>query len=314
MKPPLQIGILDFGLRSGKVNSLLKLEDLFEYAGQADALGYSRFWIAEHYFSSVRTAWTNPVPVIPLLGAVTSRIRVGTAGILLKLHNPFHIAGTFKLYNNLFGNRIDLGLVNGGSLNEQIVAYCKAEGVSFDAAYRELLHYLRDEAGVYQQGAGAVLPPYGGTIPELWSMSTSVHGFNRALELGTNFSRSIFHTGADLAPCRDAVQEFREEFFSRYGKMPRVNLAVSGCCQESEKKAREIFEAQHLDPKLFIAGGVPEVHDAFMRLAEDFGVDEIIFKDIAKERQDRFQTLELLSESFGLTHRREVKLPAIQAA
>jgi alkanesulfonate monooxygenase SsuD/methylene tetrahydromethanopterin reductase-like flavin-dependent oxidoreductase (luciferase family) len=313
MKPPLRIGILDFGLRTGNLNSLLKMQDVLEYAGQADELGFSRFWIAEHYFSNLRTAWTNPVPVIPLLATVTSRIRIGTAGILLKLHNPFHVAGTFKLYNNLFGNRVDLGLVNGGSYNERIAAYCRAGGVSFEESFRELLHYLRDEPEVYEAGEGALLPPYGGSLPEVWAMSTSNHGFGRALELGTHFSRSIFHAGADLAPCRKAVRAFREAFFRRHGALPQVNLAVSVCCQASAQKARQVFESQELDPKLCIVGNAAEVHEALVRLGESFGVDEIICKDVAKERQDRFETLELLSKSFGLTHR-PAKTPASQAA
>ena len=214
MNSTLKLGVLDFGTRTSNQNSLTKVQDVIEYAILADELGFSRFWISEHYRGDPRTAWTNPVPLVPLLAAYTQRIRIGTAGIILKLHNPFHIAGNFKLFDNIFHKRIDLGVVNGGAYSAQVAKYTYAGNSSFELLYRKMLHYLRDEKALFSNDNNrVVLPPYGGSIPEIWSMSTSTKGFARALTLKTNFSRSIFHENSQQEPQRDELEKFREEFF-----------------------------------------------------------------------------------------------------
>ena len=110
---PIRVGLLDFGLRHGKLNSLSVVEDLIDYAGRADQLGFSRFWIAEHHVPQTRAAWSNPQALVPLLAGMTQRIHVGVAGILLSLHTPYHVASSFKLLAHLFPGRNDLGVSNG---------------------------------------------------------------------------------------------------------------------------------------------------------------------------------------------------------
>jgi alkanesulfonate monooxygenase SsuD/methylene tetrahydromethanopterin reductase-like flavin-dependent oxidoreductase (luciferase family) len=112
MKKPT-CGILDFGFRENGLNSLLKLDDVVNSATTAEALGFSRYWISEHHFSQKSLAWSNPQAVLPVLASATKKIRVGVAGVLLNLYSPYHIATFFKMLNNIYGNRIDLGVANG---------------------------------------------------------------------------------------------------------------------------------------------------------------------------------------------------------
>ena len=79
-----------------------------------------------------------------------------------------------------------------------------------------------------------------------------------------------------------------------------VTLVVSGCCQKNEGHAKRIFGERNLPPELFIVGSIEKVHARLMKMQEDFGVNEIIFKDVARDRNERIETLELLSEYCNL--------------
>ena len=294
----INIGLLDFGLRTNEMNSLVKIKDLCDYAIKADDLGFSRLWLGEHFSSSPRVAWTDPTPLISMLAMMTRNIRIGTGGILLKVHNPLQIATHFKLFNNLFQNRIDLGFANGGSFNDKIIELSDSINKNFDDNYRQVLDLLRNENKYFEEGV--VLPPFGGTLPQIWSMSSSSSGYKRALDLKTNFIRSIFHTGADRVPQKELLIEFKEKFFLKYGIEPNVSLAISGCCQKSFQKAKSIFDSLTLNAELHFVGDANYFYDKIMMLCEEFGVNEIIFKDIAKKTSDRDESIELIAEMFCL--------------
>lgn len=302
----ISFGLLDFGFRGTGMGSLRIQLDTMEYAGHADTLGFTRYWLAEHYFTNRRLAWTNPEPLIPLIASMTKRIKIGTAGILLGIHQPFHVAAYFKLLNNFFPNRIDLGLANGAVqsiVSKSTVGIDKNSKIreGFDIKFKELLKYLRNEEELYREGEGVVLPPYKGLIPEVWSLSTSNHGLKRALELKVNFARSIFHTGSDLAPEKEMLIEFRRQYKEKHGISPQVTIAISGCCQQTDKKVKQITKSLQFTSELNIVGTLNEFYDKIMGYQEVFGINEFIFKDIARNPKDRLQTLELISDKFNLT-------------
>ena len=63
----MKIGILEQGKRSKNENSLTTVEDIIEYALQADELGFSRFWLTEHHYSFVSHSYTNPDILISII-------------------------------------------------------------------------------------------------------------------------------------------------------------------------------------------------------------------------------------------------------
>src|SRR5687767_197885 len=80
-----------------------------ELARRAEALGYARFWVAEHHnFPGIASAAT--AVVIGHLAAGTERIRVGAGGIMLPNHSPLVVAEQFGTLESLHPGRIDLGL------------------------------------------------------------------------------------------------------------------------------------------------------------------------------------------------------------
>jgi luciferase family oxidoreductase group 1 len=303
----IKIGLLDFGLRDTKMNSLHVIEDLIEYANHADSLGFSRLWVAEHHVANTRAAWSNPETLLPILAGMTNRIKIGVAGILLSIHNPYHVALNFKLLANLFPGRIDLGLANGVVGEKVAQAAIKdtnqvLRGI-FDDKLEELVHYLHDEDDLFNEGKGIVIPPYKGEVPDIWTLGVSYGSLDRALKLRTNFARSIFHSGSDVAYEKERLAKFREDYFLRYGVLPKMTLAIAGCCHKTSQKAKKILDFLNTKTavgKGDIFGSPTKFQDQVMTLKEQYGIDEIIFMSAAMKPQDRMTGIELISDIFKL--------------
>ena len=85
------------------------LRNTLDLARHVEALGYQRFWLAEHHnMTGIASAAT--VVVIGHVAAGTQRIRVGSGGIMLPNHAPLVVAEQFGTLATLFPDRIDLGL------------------------------------------------------------------------------------------------------------------------------------------------------------------------------------------------------------
>ncbi|GAB4022761.1 LLM class flavin-dependent oxidoreductase [Spirosoma koreense] len=304
----LKIGLIDFGLRHGRLNSLRVIEDLIEYTQHADRLGFSRFWLAEHHVPRTRAPWSDPQPLVPILAGMTNRIKIGVAGVLISIHTPYHVATTFKLLANLFPGRIDLGLAN-GIVGETVAQYSIGQSNQvlrslFETKMRELVHYLQHEDDLYQNGKGVVIPPFKGKIPDLWTLGVSYHTLDRALQLRTNFARSIFHQGSDSTYETEKLQAFREDYYQQHGKYPQITLAVAGCCHQTSQRAKRIL-TQLNDRKEVgkgdLFGSPAKFHDEVMALQERYQIDEVIFMSAAMQPKDRMVGIELISDVFNLS-------------
>src|SRR5579884_1087903 len=85
------------------------LHNTLDLAVLADSLGYHRYWVAEHHGGPM-LASASPEALIGPIAAATSRIRVGSGGVMLPHYSPFKVAETFTILAALFPGRIDLGL------------------------------------------------------------------------------------------------------------------------------------------------------------------------------------------------------------
>jgi len=81
-----------------------------EAAQQAERLGYSRFWVAEHHGMAERIAGTTPEVLLGHLAAETDSMRLGSGAVLLNHYSPFKVAEQFGALDGLAPGRIDAGL------------------------------------------------------------------------------------------------------------------------------------------------------------------------------------------------------------
>ena len=84
-----------------------------DLARQAEALGYHRYWVAEHHLNP-GVAGTSPAVVLALIGTVTRSIRLGSAATLLGHRTPLSVVEEFGLLDSAYPGRIDLGLGRSG--------------------------------------------------------------------------------------------------------------------------------------------------------------------------------------------------------
>lgn len=85
------------------------LRDTVAFAREAEALGYHRFWVSEHH-AVPGVAGSAPTVLAAAVAAATSRIRVGTGGVMLPNHRPLVVAEQFGVLESLYPGRIDMGL------------------------------------------------------------------------------------------------------------------------------------------------------------------------------------------------------------
>src|SRR3954467_14144994 len=85
------------------------LHNTIDLAQLADALGYTRYWVAEHHGGPM-LAGPSPEALIGPIAAATTRIRVGSGGVILPHYSPFKVAESFSLLAGLYPGRIDLGI------------------------------------------------------------------------------------------------------------------------------------------------------------------------------------------------------------
>src|ERR1700735_446826 len=87
----------------------MALRNSLDLARLADRLGYKRYWVAEHH-NLANIASSSPEIMIGQIAAITTRLRVGSGGVMLPNHAPLMVAERFKVLEALFPGRIDLGL------------------------------------------------------------------------------------------------------------------------------------------------------------------------------------------------------------
>ena len=109
MTTPIKLSILD----QTPVISGQRVADAVaatvDFAQAADALGFYRYWCAEHH--GARSV-ANPCPevVIARLASATKRLRIGSGGIMLPYYSSWKVAEQFLMLEALFPGRIDLGV------------------------------------------------------------------------------------------------------------------------------------------------------------------------------------------------------------
>jgi luciferase family oxidoreductase group 1 len=218
-----------------------------EMAQRAEALGYTRFWLAEHHnMAGIASAATSVA--IGFVGEGTSTIRIGAGGIMLPNHAPLVIAEQFGTLEALYPGRIDLGLGRAPGTDQVTMHALRRDHTSsdtFPADVQELQALLGDPfPGQYVQA----VPGQGSHIP-LWILGSSLFGAQLAAALGLPYAFASHFAPAALVP---AIALYRERFQpSAQLAEPYVMLAANVIVAEDDAQAKRLFTSQQ---KSFIDG------------------------------------------------------------
>ena len=310
------------------------LRNTIDLARHADALGYHRYWLAEHH--GLALAGPSPEVLIGPVAAATQNIRVGSGGVMLPHYSPFKVAESFSLLAGLYPDRIDLALGR-TSGTDPITQFARQRdrrqgpADDFPQQLLELLAYLRKELPENHpfERLQHTLPG-GEQAPEVWLLGSSGQSAIWAKELGLPYAFADFinSDGAKIANSYRAGFEASRELSA-----PHSMVGIWTLCAETDEEARELAASIQMSMLMLRRGTpikVPPVAEAveFLRgegrepgvsrsrrivvgspasvrrqieeVVEEYRADEAILVTITHDHEARRRSYELVAKEFGL--------------
>ena len=302
-------------------------------ARATEALGYRRYWVAEHHGTRSLAA-TAPEVLVGAVASATSTIRVGSGGVLLSHYSPLKVAEVFRTLSALHPGRIDLGVgrtPGADPVTEAALQYLP--GVPGDERYVDkvvdLLGFLHDglEAGHPFERVRAM--PDGVPAPAVWMLGSSSHSGAVAAYLGQPFAFAHFITSSFGPQVVEAYRRGFEPSVRHYG--PEALVAVGVLCAETDAEAARLArsaevwglrpEGTERGPLLSpedaaarplteleeakvaqgraarVVGSPSRVRDALVALAEGYGVNELMLVTVCHDTGARRRSYELVAEA-----------------
>lgn len=331
----LRLSVLDQAPISEGATGADALRNSLDLAQLCDGLGYHRYWVAEHHGTPM-LACASPEALIGPIGATTSRIKVGSGGVMLPHYSPLKVAETFSMFAGLFPDRVDLGLGRAPG-SDQKTAYAlqrdrrQAAPDDFPDQLVELLAYLEDRLPADHPFRHLAKLPGLPHAPESFLLGSSLQSAIWAGQLGLPyvFADFINPNGAAIA------DRYRREFVaSERLEQPRTIVAVWALAAETDEEAECLSASHRMVMRLFMSGTlvpVPPVEKALKFLAEapprepslgrqrrritgspgkvraeleavaqEYGAEEAMIVTITHEHEPRRRSYELIAEAFGL--------------
>ncbi|KPM52304.1 monooxygenase [Frankia sp. R43] len=240
----LPLAVLDFvGIEHGE-SPAAAIAGAVSIAQTVEVAGYRRYWVSEHH-NMHSLACSAPELLTAHVGALTRRIRVGAAGIMLPNHTSFKVAELFRTLVAMYPGRIDLALGRAPG-TDPLTAHVLRRGGGADAGAEfphqvgELLAFLGDGFPSDHPYARLVAAPVVDERPELFVLGSSPYGPRFAAVNGLS---AVFahHMSPELA--FDALRAYRREFTARGGSdRPYSAMSVLAFASEDEEATLD-FEA-----------------------------------------------------------------------
>ncbi|GAA4419349.1 alkane 1-monooxygenase [Advenella faeciporci] len=305
------------------------LGNSLQLAKKAEECGFTRFWLAEHHnIPGIASSATSVA--IGYIAAGTSRIRVGSGGVMLPNHSPLIIAEQFGTLASLYPNRIDLGLgrAPGTDMNtaRALRRDLRASAENFPQDVQELQYYFRQP----EEGQQIVAVPAAGVQVPVWLLGSSLYSAQLAAYLGLPFSFASHFAPADLM---NALSVYRSSFRpSVYLDKPYASACVNVVAAQTDELAKYHFTSHqmasvqllrnapgklqppvdnlddHVSPaerasiehKLVysMVGSPKTVAHGISRFVEMTGVDELMITARVYDVEARLKSVELVSSAF----------------
>lgn len=241
----IALSILDLAPVGSDFNSGQALRNSIELAQLADQLGYTRYWLAEHH-NIPSIAISVPEIMIGLVAHETSRIRVGSGGVMLPNHAPLHVAEAFRTLEALYPGRIDLGIGRAPG-TDPVTAYAlrrSRERLQADDFPDQLAELLAFDSGAFPDTHPfrTIRPtPRDVQLPPIWLLGSS-GGYSAQLAGATGIGFAFaYHINPNANDMVAAFQTYRTHFTpSAQLSAPHSILAIGVLCAETEERAEEL--------------------------------------------------------------------------
>lgn len=263
------------------------LSETTRLAQEAERLGYTRYWVSEHH-ASASLAHSSPEVLIAHLAASTTRIRLGSGGVMLPHYSAYKVAENFRLLEALHPGRIDVGLGRApGGMPISTRALQEGKYVSIDEypqQVADLAGYLYDSLPAGHRFASLAASPVIPTVPEVWLLGSSSESARIAARQGAAYGFAQFF---GTPGGEEAVRYYQEHFQpSILGDRPRTLISVLAVCADTEEEANLLATSTDLFFLLLERGGLlpsfPSVETAM-----DYPYTEYDYDRIRSGRQRR---------------------------
>jgi luciferase family oxidoreductase group 1 len=309
---PLLLSVLDQSPIPEGCSAGDALRNSIDLARLTDELAYHRYWVAEHH-GTVGLACHSPEVLIGPIASATTRIRVGSGGIMLPHYSPLKVAETFSMLEGLYPGRIDLGIGRAAGTSPKIArALQRDRRQPPPDDFREQLDEL----------LGLFSTRY--VSPEVTLLGSSPDSAVWAAELGLPYAFADF-----INPNGAAIAAYYQET----SRTPRQSIACWAICAETDEEARRLaysfrmmmtmlfrgqsipvptvekaeafLQSEGLPPEMLPAGrriitGTPSrVRAAIEEVAAEYGAEEVLLVNIMHDHQARRRSYELIAEAFS---------------
>lgn len=333
----LRVSVLDQTPVPAGATSASALRNSIDLARHADALGFNRYWVAEHHGSPM-IAGPSPEVLIAAIASASPRMRVGSGGVMLPHYSALKVAENFSVLAGLFPNRIDLGLGRAAGTDAETAFALQRDRRQrspddFPQQLDELLGYLYDRLPNDHRFRRLSALPGAPERPEPWLLGSSHQSAIWAAELGLPYAFADFinPAGAEIA----ALYRDRFEPSAELAE-PRVMVAVSAISAETNEEAERLASSMRMAITLLRAGSsiaIPTVETALAFLgshpsphslpmgrravvgdaasvrsglegvAREYGAEEVMVVTITHDHAARVHSYELIARAFGLGQR-----------
>ena len=312
------------------------LRNSLDLAQLADRLGYKRYWLAEHH-NLASIASSAPDIMIGQIAAATTRMRVGSGGVMLVNHAPLMVAERFKVLEALFPGRIDLGLGRAPG-TDPVTSYAlrrrqdAREGDDFLERFQELMLMERGGFPPGHPFRNVHAVPADVALPPIWLLGSSGYSAELAAAVGMGFAFAHHFAEHDAA---SAMLSYRAQFKpSETMPEPIAILAVAAVAADTDAEADRIAASADLhfvrrakgeyvplaspdeaaaypytpidreriarQRERLVVGGINSVKGRLLALIEATGADELMITTMAFDHAARRRSYELLAEAFAL--------------
>ncbi|MBX3643244.1 MAG: LLM class flavin-dependent oxidoreductase [Rubrivivax sp.] len=327
----MKLSVLDQSISLAGASEDAALRDTLDLAVHCEQLGYHRFWLSEHH-SLPTIVGTAPEILMAAVAARTTRIRIGSAGVMLPHYAALKVAEQFRVLEALAPGRIDLGVGRAPGADMRTAqllnpdAYRAAE--HFPQQIRELQAWTAGEAL-----HGVVAHPRGPHLPQIWVLGSSDYGAQLAAHFGLPYAFAYFF--ADGQGVEQALHLYRTLYKpSERHPEPQATICVWALAADSEAAAqhhalsRERWRVDRMRGQLgplqrpddikargftadeqaivdaarakALVGTAAQVGAQMRALAASLGLDELVVNTWAHDPAARRRSYALLAQEFGL--------------
>jgi luciferase family oxidoreductase group 1 len=213
-------------------------------AQNADRLGYTRYWLAEHH-NMPSVGATSPPVLIAYLAAQTAQLRLGSGGVMLPNHAPLAVAEQFALLEAAAPGRIDLGIGRAPGSDPVTSLALRGPAGRDDRDVENFPEYLDDVVALMGK-RGVRVPirnqdyilkatPAAVTEPRLWLLGSSMYSAHLAAAKGLPYVFAHHFSGQGT---EEALALYRSRFVpSGLAAEPVTFLTVNAVVAESRDEA-----------------------------------------------------------------------------